>query len=165
MRKKPPGRRYRNLTARGGTIYYERVAHGRRHRFSCETDDWGEAARIRDDFETGLDLAAPPSVETTFDDMAEQYLDIGTRGLAATTRDDRNKLLGAGKPIREHFGAMPIDAITRADIQVWWDAAVTARGRSYLTGQNYLDAISAVMNFAAIGAISSPTRSTRSERC
>lgn len=34
MKRKPPGPKYRNLTARGGVIYYERVREGKRVRFS-----------------------------------------------------------------------------------------------------------------------------------
>ena len=50
MRRKPPGPKYQNLTARGGVIYYERVVGARRIRFSCETDDWNVAAAVRGEF-------------------------------------------------------------------------------------------------------------------
>ena len=46
MRIKPKGAKYRNLTARGGIIYYQRRVDGKRIRFSCVTDDWNEAAAV-----------------------------------------------------------------------------------------------------------------------
>ena len=51
MRKRPKGRKYRNLTARGGVIYYQRVVDQRRVRVSTKTDDWDEAAAVRDLYE------------------------------------------------------------------------------------------------------------------
>ena len=42
MRAKPKGAKYRNLTARSGVIYYQRVVSGRRVRFSCETGEGEE---------------------------------------------------------------------------------------------------------------------------
>ena len=48
MKRKPSGAKYRNLTARGGVIYYQRDVGGRRVRFSCQTDDWEVAASVRD---------------------------------------------------------------------------------------------------------------------
>ena len=44
MKRKPSGPKYRNLTVRNGVIYYQRRAGGKRIRFSCNTDDWDEAA-------------------------------------------------------------------------------------------------------------------------
>ena len=37
MKRKPSGAKYRNLTARGGTIYYQRRAGGKRTWVSCNT--------------------------------------------------------------------------------------------------------------------------------
>ena len=47
MKSKPKATKYRNLTARGGAIYYARVVGGKRIRFSCETEDWGKSAGVR----------------------------------------------------------------------------------------------------------------------
>ena len=44
MKRKPSGQKYRNLSARSGVIYYQRVVGGKRIRFSCETGEWNEAA-------------------------------------------------------------------------------------------------------------------------
>lgn len=44
MRRKPRGTKYRNLHARNGRIYYERVTPDRRIKISTKTDDWDEAA-------------------------------------------------------------------------------------------------------------------------
>jgi hypothetical protein len=38
VKKKPVGPKYRNLTAFGGIIYYQRVVGGKRIRFSCKTE-------------------------------------------------------------------------------------------------------------------------------
>ena len=47
MRKKPRGRKYRNLYARGELIWFEKVVKGRRIRRSCKTSDWDLAAAPR----------------------------------------------------------------------------------------------------------------------
>ena len=46
MKSKPKGPKFRNLTARAGVIYYQRRVHGKRVRFSCQTDDWERAAAV-----------------------------------------------------------------------------------------------------------------------
>ncbi len=46
MTRKLNGAKRRNLTKRGGVIYYQRVVNGKRVRFSCETGDWGAAASV-----------------------------------------------------------------------------------------------------------------------
>ncbi len=51
MTKKPPGRRYRNLTAYRGSIWYVREVGGKRDRFDLETTSWKEAAEARDYYE------------------------------------------------------------------------------------------------------------------
>ena len=42
MKSKPKGAKYRNLVARSGVIYYQRVVAGKRVRFSCETGEGEE---------------------------------------------------------------------------------------------------------------------------
>ncbi len=44
MKRKPAGQKGRNLHARSGAIYYERVWKGRRFCFPKKTTDWDEAA-------------------------------------------------------------------------------------------------------------------------
>ena len=54
MRKRPNGSRYRNLTARGSVIYYDRVLHkgsAGRIKFSTRTSDWDLAVAIRHEYE------------------------------------------------------------------------------------------------------------------
>ena len=64
MRKKPNGRKYRNLVSRGAVIYYERVTDGRRIRFSTETSDWDQAAAVRDLYEERRGIGnGPISIE------------------------------------------------------------------------------------------------------
>ena len=59
MKRKPSGRKYRNLTARGPVIYFERVVGGRRIRFSCDTDDWQAAAATGISTRSERDREAP----------------------------------------------------------------------------------------------------------
>lgn len=59
MKQKPKGPKYRNLTARGGVIYYEREAVGKRVRLSCKTAYWDEVARARDLLEAQRCRPAP----------------------------------------------------------------------------------------------------------
>ena len=49
MKPKPRSPKYRNLTAIGGHIYYQRVVGERLIRLSLETDDWAVAAAARDE--------------------------------------------------------------------------------------------------------------------
>jgi len=88
MRKRPKGEKYRNLYARGGAIYYERVTGKKddgkplRKKLSTKTTDWDVAASFRDLYEQKkgigggvLFLADVP----TFSEFAQRYLaeDIG----------------------------------------------------------------------------------------
>ncbi len=92
MRKKPKGRKYRNLVLRGTAIYYERVVDGSRIRFSTETSDWDQAAAVRDLYEKrrGIGkLPLRPADIPTFEEFAERYLDEDTQHLARTTKHER----------------------------------------------------------------------------
>ena len=65
MKPKPQGPKYRNLTARGTTIYYQRRVGGRRIRFSCNTNDWAEAVRTSakpGDKRIGYELVVPITI-------------------------------------------------------------------------------------------------------
>ena len=77
---------------RGNTIHYQRRVGSRRFQVSTETDSWPAAALWRDVFEQELGIRrgasfAPPCNQT-FGEVAEQYLDHGTRKLRQTTRGD-----------------------------------------------------------------------------
>ena len=54
MRKKPKGRKYRNLYKRGNVIYYEREWKKNRTKQSTDTSDWEIAVAFRDEFERFL---------------------------------------------------------------------------------------------------------------
>ena len=87
MKAKPKGARYRNLFARGGAIYYERVVGGKRIRRSCETADWAFAAQVRDAFEQrkGIGrLPVLPAEAPRLDEFALRYLAEDTSHLAPT---------------------------------------------------------------------------------
>jgi len=82
--------------------------------------------------------------------------------LAATTRDDRKKILRDDGPLISRFGAFKLDAIRRRDLISWWEDFIKGEGRrrpkratdswtperSPRTGKNYLDALSSVFVWA-----------------
>jgi len=151
MTKKPRGAKYRNLTRRGGVIYYERVTHGQRFRISTKTNDWTEAASFRDLFEAHEGIGRVPflTVEVPrFADFAARYLAEATEDLAGTTREDRMRLLRPDGPIVRGLGMLRLDDITRPRLLEWYQAELAARGRSHSTGVNYLSAVSGVLRYA-----------------
>ena len=99
MKAKPKGARYRNLTLRGGVIYYERLTRGRRIRLSAKTNDWLEAASFRDAFEAHKAIGRVSFLSgevPRFAEFAARYLSEATAGLAGSTQEDREKLLRRG---------------------------------------------------------------------
>lgn len=149
MKPKPPGPKFRNLSARAGVIYYESEAGGERVKFSTKTADWNEAAAVRDLWLLRRATAQPKRVGAPlFSEIAERYLREATRHLAPSTREDREKLLRKGKRLAVYFGAMPADEVTRATLVEWWHAEVEGRGRSEKTGMQYLAALSGVFGYA-----------------
>jgi len=150
MRKKPKGRRFANLTARAGVIYYQRVLNGRRVRFSTETDDWELAATVKAAYEA--ETGAAPRLEAkapTFGELCERYLREGADHLAPTTLDDRRRLLRPDGTIRGYFEDWPVESIQRADLVEWYAATVTGRGRSANSGRNDVVALASVFQYAA----------------
>ena len=96
MKRKPPGPKYRNLTARSGVIYYQRRFSGRRVRFSCETNDWAAAAKVARLYEERKGIGRHPYIIVevpALRDFAARYLEEDTAHLATTTREDRHRLL------------------------------------------------------------------------
>jgi integrase len=150
MKRRPQGAKYRNLTARGGVIYYERVVSGKRLRFSTATDDWNAAGAVRDLYEERkrIGTACPILESPRFLEAADRYLREATEHLSASTKEDRNSLLGDGGILTRYFSEMRLDAITRPTLLEWWHAEIEGEGRSHRTGMNYLNAISGVMGYA-----------------
>ena len=71
MKKKPKGRKYRNLFNRDGVIYYERRVGGTRVKFSCKTDNWTVAAQVRDLWEEKHGTTSVPMLNVpTFGEVA-----------------------------------------------------------------------------------------------
>ena len=136
MRSKPKGSRYRNLTARGGVIYYERVYQGKRIKLSAKTDDWEEAAAFRDLYEerTGLAGGVPFLEAPRFAEFAERYLQEATGHLAPTSRSDRSTYLRETGPLGA-FSSHRLDDITPALLREWWGAEIEAKGRALTTGR------------------------------
>jgi integrase len=151
MRSKPKGAKCRNLTERNGVIYYQRVVAGKRVRFSCETGDWSEAARVRDLYEAkkGIGRVPAPILEKAprFRELAARYLKTATH-LADSTREDRELQLGPNGPFVAYFGERRVDEISRGDLLTWWESEVEGRGRATNTGLNYLNALAGVFGLA-----------------
>lgn len=149
-----PGRRspkYRNLYRdKSGIIYYERVANGVRVRRSTESRSWDDAAAVRDAIEEtigikrGRRLAEVP----LFEDYAAEYLARGIGHLSPSTAEDHQKLLSGTGIVLARFHGYRLNEITRAHVFDFWERDVEARGRSPLTGFNYLNALSAVFRRA-----------------
>ncbi len=146
MRKKPTGRRYRNLVARGNAVYYERVEKGRRVRLSTKTADWDEAASFRDLYEKdkGSTLGEVPDFAT----FAARYVREDTSHLAPTTRGGLDSYLREGGPLLGSFGEDRLDEITVPRLREWWNREVILVGRSVRTGKAYLDVLSNVLGYA-----------------
>jgi hypothetical protein len=150
MRAKPQGRKYRNLIARGGSIYFERVIDGERKRFSTKTADWNQAAATRDLYEQRRAQGKTPTrgAAPKFADLAERYLREATAHLAGSTREDRGAQLGPDGILTRYFGPMRADEVTRAVLLAWWHSAVEDAGRDEKTGLTYLSALSGVFGYA-----------------
>jgi len=151
VRAKPKGAKYRNLTARGGVIYYQRRVRGKRIRFSCETNDWDAASAVARLYEERKGFGRLPYATVEVPRLAEfatRYMEEDTSHLAETTRIERAKLLKAEGPILSVLGERQLSDVTPAILREWWSVAVERPGRSLSTGRNMLAAISGVLAFA-----------------
>ena len=149
MRSKPKGPKYRNLYASGSRIYYERLIDGKRFRMSTRTDDWDQAASVRDTYEAKkkLGLLAGDTIETPcFAEFAKRYLKEDTAHLAPTTRSDRSSYLRTDGPLG-FFGQLKLHDISPALLRTWWGAEIEGK-RSTRTGRAYLDVLSSVLAYA-----------------
>ena len=151
MKRKPKGRKYRNLIARGNAIYYERVAKGRRIRLSAKTTDWDEAAAFRDLYEeakhTGVYPERQPDTPTVAE-FALRYLREGIDHLAATTQADHRRELADDRPVSQFFGDVRLDAITSGQLRRFWASHVKAKGLAQSTGDNYVAVLSGLLAHA-----------------
>ncbi len=125
MKKKPRGRKYRNLFTRGEVIWFEKLVDGRRTRRSCKTNDWDLAAAVRDEWERQSGASKLPSLNVPmFGDLADRYLEWTTH-LAATTQDDRHALLRRASAnsqegsLRANFGHLSMDEILKPLLLEW----------------------------------------------
>ncbi|MEB2343180.1 MAG: tyrosine-type recombinase/integrase [Deltaproteobacteria bacterium] len=148
MKAKPKGAKYRNLTRRGAVVYFEAVLDGQRVRFSTEEADWDAAAAVRDAYLRKRAERAGREAAHTFGALAERYLKEATGHLSGTTRDDRDRVLGADGELRRYFGAMRASDIRRATLLDWWYREVEGRGRHERTGLTLLSALSGVFGYA-----------------
>ena len=159
MKTKPKGQKFRNLTARGGVIYYQRRVGNRRIRFSCKTDTWDEAAAVARLYEEKKNIGTLPfaTVEVpTFGEFAQRYLEEDTSHLAATTLVDRIGYLQPPGPLVSYFSTYRLDEIGAPLIRSWWNGLAlaprahgkTTKPRSQKTMRAYLDVVSSVLGYA-----------------
>ncbi|MGH0035336.1 MAG: hypothetical protein ACQGVK_09950 [Myxococcota bacterium] len=151
MREKPKGRKYRNLTAYRGSIWYERVVNGRRVRWSLECTSWEEATKVRDLYEEQKGIgqrrfgAEPP----TFGQLAKRFLEEDApHRLSRTTLASRKRQLAPGSAILRHLAGRRLDAITPGMLRAWWAAEVDGEERAFSTGRDMLNAIASVFAYA-----------------
>ena len=99
MRKKPKGRKYRNLHTRGNVIYYEREWMKKRVKQSTSTSDWDTAVAFRDEFERKMGIGTSQTrlpEKMTFREFAEErYIREELKNLAHTTQVERIRELRA----------------------------------------------------------------------
>ena len=139
MTRRPRGKKYRNLTRVGATIYYQRRKDGRRVRVSLETSDWEVAAEAAGAFEEQLGVNRPGFVlveSPTLRDFAKRYLSENTAHLAESTRDSRERLLRADGPLIASLGGHRLHEVTPARLREWWGREVDAEGRATQTGRH-----------------------------
>ncbi len=163
MTRKPPGRRYRNLVAYNGSIWYERVVGGKRDRFDLETTSWKEAAEARDYYEQRKGIARqrsyiPRREVPTLAEFVPRYLEEATEHLAPSTRRDRVIYLKADAPLLSRLGHLPLDRITPEVLDAWWIEEIVKGPRNARTGErkprtmqtgiHYMNVLSVILKHA-----------------
>ncbi len=150
MRKKPAGAKYRNLVARSGVIYVERVVDGKRARFSTKEDDWDSAAATRDLYDERRKQREVEQAQAPLPSLREfmkRYVaeDLTYHDLAPSSKRDRKSVLREDGPLLKHLGDLQLDAITAPVLREWWAKEVIARNLQTRTGRGYVDALSSVL--------------------
>jgi hypothetical protein len=153
MKRKPSGAKYRNLTVRKDVIYYQRRASGKRIRFSCNTDDWQEAAAVARLYEERKGIGRLPFATVdvpTLREFAKRYLEEDTGHLAPTTLTDCKRYLDPDARLLSTLGSLRLDEIDPPRLREWWNTEGFGRPgkRVVSTGRTYLDALSGVLHYA-----------------
>ena len=152
MKKRPKGRKYRNLTRRGVAIYYQRRVGDHRLYFSLKTSDWDRAAAKRNAYEEekGIDAGLyDPVAMPDLAEFASRYLAEDTAHLATTTKRERENQLKPHAPLLRRLGHLRLDEIRERHLREWWGAEVEGNTRrSPKTGRNYIDALAGVLGYA-----------------
>ena len=138
-----------HLNKKGGMIYYDRRFGDRREHFSTQTKDWEKAAEVRDEFERKLkERVEAQSDVPTFAVFAERTRQEDMGHYAASSLEDRKSQLKPDGRILRTLGSLRLDQFTLKVLREWWTCEIINAGLSPKTGRNYLDAISAVLNYA-----------------
>ncbi len=121
-------------------------------RQSLRTKNYKEALRsmrrIVDEF-FARGLAREEDGITRFRDVATAYLEEDISDLAYSTQRDRQRHLRPGALVDRTLGNIPIGEFTPATIRDWWSENIrSSPSRGDKTGNNYLNAISAVVQRA-----------------
>jgi len=153
VKAKPRGPKYRNLTPRGGVIYYQRRVGKRRLKISAKTDDWDDAAAFRDLYEAKKGIAHGvaflPADPPRLSAFVTRYLAEDVAHLAPTTVADRKNRLRESGPILRGFGHLRLDAITAPMLREWWGREIEAsEARGAKTGREYVNTLSSVLQYA-----------------
>ncbi len=74
MKLKPPGKQYRNLAKFRDRIFYSRTVAGRRYWVDFKTQDWTDAALMRDRFEELEGIEKRRGDIPTLETFARRYL-------------------------------------------------------------------------------------------
>jgi hypothetical protein len=134
VKRKPSGKKYRNLVAYRERIFYDRVVGGRRYWRDLKTTDWGDAIVLRDRLEELDGIEKRRGDVPGFDVFAQRYLNEDTERLAATTLRDHRRHLGERGLLLPHFASKRLDEITPEMLRQWWGKEITGAGRSAGTG-------------------------------
>jgi len=160
MKRKPSGRKYRNLVAYRDRIYYDRVVDGRRYWRDLKSTDWDDAIVLRDRLEELEGIEKRSGDVPRFDVFVKRYLSEDTEQLAATTLRDRRRYLDEEGLLVPHFASKRLDEITPEMLRQWWTEVIKkprkrkVRGKvieqplSTQTGRHYINTLAAVYAFA-----------------
>ncbi len=155
----PRPRKYHHLTlivrkGRKATILYRpprEPGQPRPNPIQCSTDDWDEAAAVRDEYEG---RATQAGVGILFADAARHLCEVefgdANQRYEHTTKRMRKIELREDGPMLEFFGSHPLSAIGPGLVFEWYETQITQRGRSRKTGRNRLDVLSHVFHSAKL---------------
>jgi integrase len=150
--------RKRNLFRRGKVWYTRLYMHGDEVVESTGATTLEEAKAILKHRRTSLVRereAALPRSRITFAEAARETLDDLERDrrhsgahVSASTLVGHRRVLNPNGPVLQAFGELRIDKVDRAVLRRWYHGTITQQNRSPKTGQNRLDTLRLVFDWA-----------------